>query len=194
MRVLISLFAFFVLLPEAVFSQQETARGAALAAAFGTPENQWVFNHICVPLKALPGPGYTNRDFVDAYFKVSESRWNAALAAKADGDEATSIAQLAKILHGIIDSYWPDRVQRNAAGAIVAFTDCERLGNLRGVLREEKSGGPDSETQQSLIKLLAEVMRRWKDSRPFDEAATILRSGPMRIAEESADLPLVNTP
>jgi hypothetical protein len=187
-------FAVSLFLSQAVFAQHGPNDGLALAAALGTPANQWVFNHICVPVKDLPGPGYTNRDFVDAYFSVTQSRWNAALAAKTNGDEKASMTELAKILHGIIDSYWPGRVRRDASGAIVAFRDCDSLGNLHGLLRAEKLNGPDSETQKKLVELEADVIRRWKDSRPFDEAEAILRSGPMKLSTEYAGSPLSKTP
>jgi hypothetical protein len=194
MKLLRILFLAFLFLSRAASAQQEIDHAVALATALGSPAHQWVFNHICVPAKELPGPGYTNRDFVDAYFIVTKNRWNAALTAKTSGDENASMAELAKILHGIIDSYWPSRSQRDASGAIVAFSDCERLGSLQGLLRAEKSGGPDSETQKKLVDMVAEVIRRWKDSRPFDEVAIILRSGPMKLSAEYADSPVLKTP
>jgi hypothetical protein len=194
MKFLRSLFAAALFLPQAAFAQQQTDHGQVLATALGAPVHQWVFNHICVPAKELPGPEYTNRDFVDAYFIITKSRWNAALDAKTNGDEKASMTELAKILHGIIDSYWPSRVQRDASGAVVAFRDCESLGNLHGLLRAEKSDGPGSETQKKLVDLTAEVIRGWKDSRPFDEVAAILRSGPMKLSPEYADSPLLRTP
>lgn len=176
------------------FAQEAASRGAALAAVLATPKNQWVFNHVCVPIEALPGPGYTNRDFADAYFSVTQTRWTAAMAAKANGDENASMTELAKILHGVIDAYWPGRLQRDASGAIVAFKDCESLGNLAGVLKAERLAGPDKATQEKLVQLQAAVIRQWKDSRPFDEIKATLESGPMNLSAQFADTPLMKTP
>jgi hypothetical protein len=176
------------------FAQQAEDHSSTLVAAIGTTENQWVFNHICVPVEALPGKEYTNRDFVDAYFSITQTRWAAALAAKAKGDERGSMKELAKILHGVIDAYWPGRLERDASGAIVAFKDCKSLGNLPGVLSVEKLAGPDSETQKKQVQLISEVIKRWRDARPFDEVKTVLASGPMNLSPAFADSLLVKQP
>lgn len=194
MKWLRTFFLAYLFFSPITFAQEAVNRGSALVAVLGTPKNQWVFNHICVPIEALPGPGHTNRDFVDAYFSVTQSRWTAALAAKANGDENASMNELAKILHGIIDAYWPGRLHRDASGAIVAFKDCESLGNLPGVLRAERLAGPDKATQEKLVQLQGAVIRRWKDSRPFDEVKAILESGPMNLSAELADSPLMKKP
>ena len=194
MNLLKTVCAASLLLSSVAFAQQNTDRSSALVVALDTPKKQWVFNHICVPVEALPGPGYTNRDFVNAYFTVAQMRWTAALAAKANGDEHASMKELAKILHGIIDAYWPGRLQRDASGAIVAFRDCESLGNLPGVLSAEKSEGPDDETRKTLVLLEAAVIAKWRNSRPFDEVKPILESGPINLSAGLADSPLLKRP
>lgn len=187
-------FAASLLLSPIAYAQEAEDHGSTLVAVLGTPENQWVFNHICVPVEALPGTAYTNRDFVDAYFSITQTRWTAALAAKAQGDERGSMKELAKILHGVIDAYWPGRLERDASGAIMAFKDCKSLGNLPGVLSAEKLAGPDSETQKKQVQLVAAVIKRWKDARPFDEVKTILASGPMNLSPTFANSLLVKQP
>jgi len=181
-------------LSSVAFAQQDGDRSSALVAALSTPKNQWIFNHICVPVEALPESGYSNRDFVNAYLTVTQVRWTAALEAKANGNEHASMKELANILHGIIDTYWPGRLQRDASGAIVAFKDCESLGNLPGVLSAEKLAGPDGETRKNLVLLEAAVIARWKNSRPFDEVKPILESGPIKLSAELADSPLLKRP
>lgn len=172
-------------------SQEPEGNPAKIAAALNTPENQWVFNHICIPLKTLQDPSITNGDFLDAYYLVTELRWKAALAAQARGDSDASMKSLALLLHGIIDSYWPNRVRRDAAGDILGFRDCEDLGNLQGALREERGGpGPQGESREKAISIQAEVIKCWKDNRPFIEVAAILRSGPMRLAPGHSKLPI----
>lgn len=194
MKLLKAFFSAYLFFSPVAFAQEAVNRDSALVAVLSTPKNQWVLNHICVPLEALPGFGYTNRDFVDAYFSVTKTRWTAALAAKANGDENASMKELAKILHGMIDAYWPGRLERDASGAIVAFKNCENLGYLPGVLRAEKLAGPDSATQEKLVELQAAVIKRWMDSRPFDEVKAIVASGPMNLSAEFADSPLVKKP
>jgi hypothetical protein len=194
MNLLNTFCAASLFLSSVAFAQQDADRSSALVAALSTPKNQWIFNHICVPIEALPGPGYSNRDFLNAYLTVAQARWTAALEAKANSDEHASMKELAKILHGIIDAYWPGRLQRDASGAIVAFRDCESLGNLPGVLSAEKSAGPDDETRKKLVLLEAAVIARWKNSSPFDEVKPILESGPMKLSAELADSPLLKRP
>jgi hypothetical protein len=194
MKLLQMFFAASLLLSPIAYAQEAEDHGSTLVAVLGTPENQWVFNHICVPVEALPGTAYTNRDFVDAYFSITQTRWTAALAAKAQGDERGSMKELAKILHGVIDAYWPGRLERDASGAIMAFKDCKSLGNLPGVLSAEKLAGPDSETQKKQVQLVAAVIKRWKDARPFDEVKTILASGPMNLSPTFANSLLVKQP
>ncbi len=168
-------------------AQDQTVNAWTIAGVLNTSQNQWVFNHICVPKKFLSGHEFTQGEFVDAYLIVSKLRWGAALEALSKEDEKESMKSLALILHGIIDAYWPGRVEREANGSIVSFRDCDELGDLQGMLREEKSGpGPQGETKELTIKLMSEVIRKWKERRPFEEVLPLLVSGPMKIAAEAA--------
>jgi hypothetical protein len=185
MRTLTTLLVLPLLSAFAAFSQEPNTNAMKIATALNTPEYQWVFNHICVPVKVLGTSSFTNGDFVDAYYVVSELRWKAALAAQARGETDASMKSLALILHGITDAYWPNRVRRDNSGAIVGFRDCDDLGNLKGALREERAGpGPQGESREKAILVQAEVIRRWKENRPFEEVAPILRAGPMRLSED----------
>lgn len=171
----------------AVAQQPKTPSRPPLATVLNTPEHQWVFNHICVPVRMLSGSGYTNGDFVGAYYAVLQSRWEASLEAQHRGDEDGSMNAIAPILHGVIDLHWPNRVERDSSGAITRFRDCEELGNLQGVLREEKTTpGPTGEVKQRATSFVSQVIRKWKDGRPFEEVTEILRSGPMRLSEAHA--------
>ena len=150
-----------------------------------------MFNHICVPTKVLEGQGFTRGEFVDAYFIVSQLRWEAAREALAKNDERASMRSLALILHGMIDAYWPGRVERDADGAITQFRDCDELGNLQGMLNKERSGsGPNAAVREEVTKLMSQVIRRWKENKPFDDVAPLLRSGPMKISASAAAQPL----
>jgi hypothetical protein len=162
-----------------------------LFTLLNTPEHQWVFNHICFPLRVIGQSGYTNGDFVAAYFEVTKLRWEVSQEALRRGDENASMRPLALILHGVIDLYWPNRVERNQSGAITRFRDCDDLGNLPGVLREEKgNAGWSRELKERTTNYEAQVIRSWKERRSFEEVASILRSGPMRFSEEHASIPL----
>ena len=162
-----------------------------LVALLNTPEHQWVFNHICVPLRVIGPSGYTNGEYVAAYFEVTKLRWEVSQEALRSGDENASMRPLALILHGVIDLYWPNRVERNQSGAITRFRDCDDLGNLQGLLREEKGdAGWSRELKERTTNYQAQVIRSWKERRPFEEVASILRSGPMRFSEEHAPIPL----
>ena len=108
------------------------------------------------------------------------------------GDEKGSMGALAPILHGIIDSYWPGRVTRDADGAITGFKDCDFLGGLQGALREEKQGVRPSGAIQNLVtSQMAEVIRKWKERRPFEEVEPLIRNGAMKINAASSLEPLV---
>ena len=158
-----------------------------IALLLNMPKTQWVFNHICVPTKLLEGHGFTQGEFVDAYFIVSQLRWEASLEALANEDEKESMRPLALIAHGMIDAYWPGRVERDASGAIAQFKDCDQLGNLQGMLREERNGGgPTAAERDEVTKLMTQVLRKWKERRPFSEVAPLLLSGPMKIGVDAA--------
>jgi hypothetical protein len=181
-----------ILLASSATAQQPTASARPdLASVLGTPEYQWVFNHICVPIRVLSGAGYTNGDFVTAYLAVAEVRWKASLDAQARKDQDGSMKAVAPILHSVIDLHWPNRVQRNSSGAITRFRDCEELGNLQGMLQEEKAGaGWTGALKEQATNYLTQVIRKWKDGRSFQEVAEILRSGPMKFSEEHSNVAL----
>ena len=165
----------------------------AIARALDDPDAQWVFYHHCVPTKLLEGLGYTQGDFVDAYVVVWKHRWDAALDALARNEQRESMRSLAGILHGMIDAYWPGRIERDADGAIVRFRDCDELGGLQGLLSQERTGrGPDSATQDLVTAQSARVIRCWKERKPFDEVVPILRGGPMKIGPGAAAQPLTS--
>lgn len=185
--------AALVVLASASCAHAQNSADAAesIARSLNTPESQWVFNHLCVPDKLLAGKGYTQGDFAGAYMAVTRARWQLALDALAREDNDASMNQLARVLHGVIDAYWPGRVVRNGAGAITKFGSCEKLGELKGILREEGSGrGPDARTQEAVTRLVADVIRKWKDRKPFDEVAPLLSGGPMKLSDGAAALPL----
>ena len=139
MRLFVSIALALSLLSGAV-AQERGLNANTIASSLNTPETQWVFNHICVPGRLPEGQGFTRSDFAEAYLLVSQVRWQAALEALARNDEKASMNSLALIIHGVIDAYWPGRVLRDNDGAITEFRDCAALGNLQGVLREERSG------------------------------------------------------
>lgn len=156
-----------------------------LVTMLNTPENQWVFNHICVPLRLFGQSRYTNGDFVDAYFAVTKIRWEVSQEALQRGDENASMRLLALILHGVIDLYWPNRLERNQSGAITRFRDCGDVGNLQGVLREEKGDANwTKELKERATNYMTQIIRSWKEKRSFEEVETILRSGPMNFSME----------
>jgi len=169
-------------------AQQSAGARPDLAGLLGTAEHQWVFNHICVPILALNGIRYTNNDFVAAYFSVAEARWKESLEAQTRNDQDASMKAVAPLLHSVIDLHWPKRVKRNSSGAITHFRDCDELGNLQGVLREEKgSGGWTGALKEQATNYMTQVIRKWKDGRPFQEVADILRAGPMKLSEEHSN-------
>ncbi len=189
MRVAALLIALCISIP--AVAEDRVVNAWTIAGVLNTPRTQWVFNHICVPTKALEGQGFTRGEFVDAYFIVSRLRWDAALEALAKDDEEKSMKSLALILHGMIDAYWPGRVERDTDGAITQFRDCEELGNLQGMLQEERSGsGPKAAVREEVTQLMSQVIRRWKERKPFDDVAPLLRSGPMKISASAATLSL----
>jgi hypothetical protein len=53
----------------------------SLSALLATRENQWVFNHLCIPAGILGANRYTTGDFVEAYFTITRDRWAAAQTA-----------------------------------------------------------------------------------------------------------------
>ena len=59
-------------------AQDPALNPIVLAGILNTPQHQWVFNHICVPKTALAGRSFTQGEFVDAYFVVSNLRWKVA--------------------------------------------------------------------------------------------------------------------
>lgn len=172
-------------------SQSTSLVRPPLLSVLNTPELQWVFKHICVPLRQLPADGYTQGDFVEAYLEFYRSRWEVSLAAMRNGDQDTWIKYFAPISHSIIDLYWPSRVIRDSEGAIIRFRDCNSFGNLQGILRNEHSiSGPSSKDLKAADVYGLQIMKKWKDGRPFDEVEEILRSGPIKLAEPSASIPL----
>ncbi len=181
-----------MLLAGPVAAQQPAADARPdLAALLGTVEYQWVFNHICVPIRALNGIRYTNSDFVAAYFSVAEARWKASLEAQTSNDQDGSMKAVAPILHSVVDLHWPKRVERDDSGAITRFRDCDELGNLQGVLREEKGGsGWTGPLKEQATSQMTQVIRKWKDGRPFQEVAELLRTGPMKLSEVHSNVVL----
>ena len=186
-KALATVAAMFLAAPVTAQQPASDAR-PDLAALLGTSEYQWVFNHICVPIRALNGIRYTNGDFVAAYFSVAEARWKASLDAQTRNDQDGSMKAVAPILHSVIDLHWPKRVERDSSGAITRFRDCDELGNLQGVLREEKGGGGwTGALKEQATSQMTQVIRKWKDGRPFQEVADILRAGPMKLSEEHSN-------
>jgi len=189
MRAAPLLIAFCMSLPAA--AEDHTINAMTIALTLNRPETQWVFNHICAPAKMLEGLGFTQGEFVDAYLIVSQLRWDAAIEALNKDDEKESMRSLALILHGMIDAYWPGRVERDSDGAITQFKDCTALGNLPGVLKEERSGsGPIPAVRDQVTESMSHVIRKWKERKPFSEVALLLKSGPMKIGVSAAMLPL----
>lgn len=162
-----------------------------LVSVLNTPEHRWVFQHICVPIRHLPADGYTPGDFVEAYLAFYRARWEASMAAKRNGDLDASIKYFAPLLHSVIDLYWPNRVVRDSQGAILRFRDCDELGNLKGILRAERSMfGPSVKDLEPAGAYGGPIIGKWRDNRPFEEVEEILRSGPMKLAEPSVGVPL----
>ena len=189
MRARSLLIALCLSLPAA--AEDRMANAWTIALTLNTPKTQWVFNHICVPTKMLEGNDFTQGDFVDAYLIVSQLRWDAALEAQANDDENASMRAVALITHGMIDAYWPGRVERDGDGAITQFKDCDALGNLPGMLQEEQRGsGPKAAAREEIIILMTQVLRKWKERKPFSEVAPLLMSGPMKLDASAAALPL----
>jgi len=183
------LIALCMSLPAA--AEDHTINAMTIALTLNRPETQWVFNHICAPAKMLEGQGFTQGEFVDAYLIVSQLRWEAALEALDKNDEKDSMRSLALILHGMIDAYWPGRVERDSDGAITQFNDCAALGNLPGMLQEERSGtGPIPAVRDQVSESMSHVIRNWKERKPFSEVALLLKNGPMKIGAGAAMLPL----
>jgi hypothetical protein len=164
----------------------------SLSALLTTRENQWVFNHLCVPAGILGANRYTTGDFVEAYFTITRDRWAAAQTALQQGDEKASMTAVAPILHSMIDAYWPKRLVRDETGAITAFRDCAALGQLPGILREEHGGssGPTGAVADHVKNEMAQVIRLWKQGRPYEEAEAILRTGPLKVSQSALALPL----
>ncbi len=180
------LLLMYILCGRAV-AQEPSLNARTIADLLDTSQNQWVFNHICVPKKLLAGRDFTQGEFIDAYLIVSRRRWEAAQEALGRDDEKASMKPLASLIHGVIDSYWPGRVVREKDGSIISFRDCDELGNLQGMLSDEKSGaGPTGEVIDSTTKRVAEVIRKWKERRPFEEVLPLLESGPMKVTAEAA--------
>jgi hypothetical protein len=189
MRAISLLIALCMSLPTA--AEDRMVNAWTIALTLNTPKTQWVFNHICVPAKMLEGHGFTQGEFVDAYLIVSQLRWEAALEALANDNEKESMRLVALIAHGMIDAYWPGRVERDGDGAITQFKDCAALGNLPGMLQEERSGiGPKAAVREEITKLMSQVLRKWKERKPFSEVAPLLVSGPMKIGASAEALPL----
>ncbi len=185
-RLLAAVLLIVLFRPIPAFAQDKS-NAWAIAVLLNTPTLQWVFNHICIPNQYLQGHGFTHVDFADAYLIVSRLRWEKALEALARGDENESMQHLAPFLHGIIDAYWPGRVERDAEGAITQFRDCDELGNLQGMLKEEKNGrGRTATVRGEITQLMSQVIRRWKEQKSFDEVNSLLRNGPMKISPSSA--------
>jgi len=189
MRIASLLIALCTSLPAA--AEDPGINAMTIALTLNRPESQWVFNHICAPAKMLDGQGFTQGEFVDAYLIVSQLRWEAALEALDKDNEKESMRSLALILHGMIDAYWPGRVERDSDGAILQFKDCAALGNLTGMLQEERNGsGPKPAVRDQVTESMSQVIRKWKERKPFSEVAPLLKSGPMKIGASAAMLPL----
>lgn len=174
-----------------VLAQDRSLSAMTIALSLNRPQTQWVFNHICVPEKLLEGNSFTRGEFADAYLIVSQMRWEAALEALSKDEEKESMKSLALILHGIVDAFWPGRVERDQEGGITKFRDCEELGNLQGMLREERSGsGPTGAVKEQTTQLMSEVIRKWKERKPFAEVRPLLSGGPMKVSASAASQPL----
>ena len=78
-----------------------------------------------------------------------------------------------------------------AASVSVRFRDCDELGGLQGMLSQEQGGrGPDSATRELVTAQMAQVIRGWKERKPFDDVLPVLRGGPMKIVPAAATQPL----
>ena len=187
-----SLALVALLLPLCAEAQAPASTKAeAILETLNTPKTRWVFHHLCAP-STLAVRGYTQGDFALAYFEISKQRWEASLEALARNDEKTAMTALAPILHSITDAYWPGRLERNSAGAITQFKDCDGLGDLKGIQDLEGSlfGGPGGKDKDRAIEGTSQLLRLWKDRKPFDEVASALRNGPMKLDAEAAARPL----
>lgn len=191
MRWLASLAVLAAAVAGSAHAQTSADAADSIARTLNTPESQWVFNHLCVPEKLLAGHGYTQGDFAAAYLIVSRARWQLAQDALARQDEAGSMSQLALILHGVSDAYWPDRISRDSAGAITQLGNCDTLGNLKGMLQAERDRRrPDARSEEVVMRLMTQLIKKWKERKPFDEVAPLLTGGPMNLSASAASLPL----
>jgi hypothetical protein len=82
--------------------------------------------------------GYTNREFVEAYYAVLQRRWEASLEAKQRADEDGSMNAIGPILHGVIDLHWPNRVERDSSGAIHASVTAKSWGALKAFCAKKR--------------------------------------------------------
>ena len=179
------------LLPASTMAQAPASNAAAIMEAMNTPKARWIFHHLCIPGN-LAARGYKQGDFVQAYFEISRQRWEASLEALAKNDEKAAMTALAPILHSVTDAFWPGRLERNSAGAITQFKDCDGLGSLKGIQDLEGSvfGGPGGKDKDRALEASTQLLRLWKERKPFDEVAAMLRDGPMKLDAEAALRPL----
>ena len=131
------IFTIFALALTAVpaLAQDANVNALRIATTLNNSQSQWVFNHICVPSTLLEGNRYTRGDFADAYIVVSKMRWQSALEALPENNEKESMKSLALVIHGVIDAYWPGRLERDAAGAITSFHTIRGQFPIRGQFR-----------------------------------------------------------
>jgi hypothetical protein len=176
--------SFAMISPLAFSDDAPISTGSSLQKILDTPENQWVFNHLCIPTGVIGESRYSNADFVDAYLLRAKNHWVAAQEALKGGDDDASSKQIAPILHSVIDAYWPGRLLRDESGAITAFRTCEEFGQLQGLMRQEHGGGegPTGAAKDLATANMAQLIRKWKEGRPFEEAEVILRAGPLHVA------------
>jgi hypothetical protein len=150
------------------------------------PKTTWSMSHICVIDEVTVNKKFTNQDFVDAILLFSKTRWDDSRKALKNNDKETAAFQVELLSHTIIDLHWPDRVRRNQDGMIVGFRKCSEFGGGKEIVRQESapSKGIQNDTafKKRAMDAVAEVLKKYKDERPFAEVAKFLKAGPLRLA------------
>lgn len=150
------------------------------------PKTTWSMSHICVIDEVAADKKFTNQDFVDAIVLFSKTRWDDSRKALKNNDKETAAFQVELLSHTIIDLHWPDRVRRNQDGMIVGFRKCSEFGGGKEILRQESAPSKaiqnDTAFKKRAMDAAAEVLKKYKDERPFAEVAKFLKAGPLRLA------------
>lgn len=167
-------------------SVNNTRNATELFKILGNPQKGWTLNHICVLEDIRTTGRFTISDFVEAVLEFARVRWESSKEAVRNQDKGKADFLLGYLSHTIIDLHWPERIERSTDGMIVGFRNCEEFGGGQGIQKEESSPSTavqnDPVWREAARKAVAEVFKKYKDERPFEEVAFYLRHNVLRIA------------